>query len=516
VKQYRLQRRQHPLFSPLAILPTLFLICGLSAGVYLSGGQAFSPGELSAVSRNGVELGGFLTHAEFGDRCSQCHAPFQGIEAERCETCHESVAQQRRTVSGIHSRFELVDECAHCHLEHAGSGFDLGAAALANFDHETTQFSLVRHGLDYQSTPFECTACHETRGEFTLLITACTDCHRQAQSEFMAVHIQAYGTDCLACHDGRDTLASFSVESHAQVFALTGAHVDTSCEGCHAGGRFKEVSTQCVACHSDPEAHSGLLGTECAACHTSNAWLPASLDGVPFDHGGDTAFSLVTHTDGYDGLPLTCHACHPGLPNSPSWSAGQGAGTTGRSLAWDSSECVDCHRTADLAFMDSHLTQFSEQCLSCHDGSGNMANFDHNLVWVLEGKHTLLECTACHANQVFRGTATECVACHPEPTLHVGLFGTDCAACHTAQAWQPARLTHHTFPLGHGDEGEIACETCHVTVYTQYTCYDCHAHDPAETEHKHLEEGISPAELPDCVQCHPTGREGEVERGDEA
>jgi hypothetical protein len=42
-----------------------------------------------------------------------------------------------------------------------------------------------------------------------------------------------------------------------------------------------------------------------------------------------------------------------------------------------------------------------------------------------------------------------------------------------------------------------------------YGCYGCHEHEPAEIEHKHLEEGI--ADFGNCVNCHPTGREDEAE-----
>ena len=143
--------------------------------------------------------------------------------------------------------------------------------------------------------------------------------------------------------------------------------------------------------------------------------------------------------------------------------------------------------------------------MDCHTGNGEFTNFDHNQVWLLDGQHATLQCTACHINKLFQGTARECVGCHAEPDIHVGLFGTNCTTCHTAQAWQPARLTQHTFPLDHGEQGEIACVTCHATTYTEYTCYNCHEHEPAETEHKHLEEGISREELPDCIRCHPTG-----------
>jgi hypothetical protein len=71
-------------------------------------------------------------------------------------------------------------------------------------------------------------------------------------------------------------------------------------------------------------------------------------------------------------------------------------------------------------------------------------------------------------------------------------------------------LTGHTFPLDHGGEGQIFCETCHEQTYVEYTCYNCHAHELAQTREKHLEEGIR--EFENCVECHPTGREEETRK----
>ncbi len=499
MKQYRLQKRQHPIFSPVAIVSTLLLVCGLLGGVYLTGGRAFSPGDLSAINHGDIMIGGFFTHTDFGDDCSQCHTPFQGVEAGRCEKCHENVGRQRQTGAGLHSRFELGEACARCHLEHRGNNFDLIVASLVHFDHEVTEFSLAKHALDYTGASLDCTACHLNENDFTPFIKTCADCHREANAEFMTTHTEAYGETCLDCHDGHDTLAGFTIEAHAEAFALTGVHANTPCEDCHAGGRFEYLPQECLACHAEPEPHMGLFGTDCIACHTADGWLPATLDDRPFDHAQATGFSLTKHITGYDGKMFTCRSCH----------------NAGQSLEFADSQCVDCHTPADPTFMHDHMALFGEDCLSCHEGTGNMTNFDHALVWPLAGQHALIECTACHVDHVFRDTPDECVACHAEPEVHTGLFGPDCIACHTAQAWLPARLTQHTFPLDHGDEGEVACATCHPSTYTEYSCYGCHEHNPAETEQKHLEEGISRPELPNCVQCHPTGREHEAEEKDD-
>jgi len=116
-----------------------------------------------------------------------------------------------------------------------------------------------------------------------------------------------------------------------------------------------------------------------------------------------------------------------------------------------------------------------------------------------------------HVDQKFRGTPKECAGCHQEPKIHAGLFGADCAACHTAQAWAPAQLTQHTFPLDHGEQGEITCATCHTDSYVAYTCYGCHDHEPAETRRQHAELDLTEARLNDCAACHATGR---TEEGD--
>lgn len=101
----------------------------------------------------------------------------------------------------------------------------------------------------------------------------------------------------------------------------------------------------------------------------------------------------------------------------------------------------------------------------------------------------------------------QCAACHEEPAIHAGLFGLNCARCHTTLAWAPALLTRHVFALDHGGEGKVACQTCHTETYSQNTCYQCHDHQPDEMEQVHLDEKL--LEFENCVECHPTGQQGE-------
>ncbi|RMF03366.1 MAG: hypothetical protein D6768_06135 [Chloroflexi bacterium] len=492
MKQQRLQKRQHPIFSPLALISTILLACGLLGWMYVAGGQAFSPGELSAVNHSDEQLEGVSTHADFEHVCTECHTPFVGVEARLCERCHTDVAQQQQNEDGLHSRFENVKRCQDCHTEHKGSQFDQFAAALVDFDHTVTDFSLEKHMLDYQNSPIACETCHENTGrKFTMVVSACADCHQAADAEFVSVHTEAFGQDCLACHDGHDTMAGFTLEAHAETFALTGAHVDTTCEKCHAGGVFEGTEHACEACHTEPDAHAQMFGVECASCHSPEGWQPALLDGEPFDHAVSTSFSLVKHQTNYNDAAFTCRTCH----------------AAAQPVEFANAQCVECHQPADPQFMAEHTAQFGQACMDCHNGTGEMTEFDHNQVFVLDGQHAPLECEACHANKVFKGTPKDCAGCHQEPVVHAGLFGLQCDNCHTSGGWQPAQLTRHNFPLDHGGEGEIACETCHTATYVEYTCYNCHAHDPAETEQQHLQENIGAEELLNCVECHPTGQE---------
>jgi hypothetical protein len=223
--------------------------------------------------------------------------------------------------------------------------------------------------------------------------------------------------------------------------------------------------------------------------------LPAHLSGLDAFQHADTSFQLVNHQTTFADKPLTCTACH----------AQAGAGD----FSLTPNACTDCHTTAAPEFMAGHTQQYGTNCAGCHDGAGNMQNFDHQRVFALDGAHAALDCAACHVDQVFHGTAQTCAGCHAEPPIHAGIFGTACAACHTTTAWVPAQLTQHTFPLDHGEQGDIACATCHTQTYTAYTCYGCHEHELQATAARHAKLNLSAESLLACAECHATGREQE-------
>ena len=138
-----------------------------------------------------------------------------------------------------------------------------------------------------------------------------------------------------------------------------------------------------------------------------------------------------------------------------------------------------------------------------------MKNFDHANFFILDGRHAEAECTGCHVDQNWNGLSKLCADCHAEPEIHADLFGLQCEYCHETGAWTPAQLKVHVFPLDHGEPPAPECTVCHLEKYSEYTCYGCHEHQEQEILESHLEDGISPGDIPQCKDCHPTGIIGE-------
>lgn len=539
--------RGHTFFSPLGVILSILFLLGLALIVWYNGGSAFSPGRLTAVSHSSANAGGFRSHADFEGQCERCHQPGGKVQTELCLDCHADVAAQLSAPTALHAG--LADQaCAACHPDHRGRNFDISAAAQPKFDHSSAGFSLIRHSLGFDLASLGCQGCHDpSNPDYAADLERCTNCHGQENAAFMTRHLANYGAGCTQCHDGLDSLARFD---HSQTpFPLDGKHSSLSCSDCHkavhanhtgilvagigdpgpsaavppsplaATGvavigigdpgaaptppspvattevitRFSGLSTDCQSCHTEPAAHHGLFSSNCAACHTTAAWQPASFGGAAFDHNAVQKFSLAHHAQDYAGAAIACTGCHI-QSNDPA--------TT---LSTDLAACTTCHAAHDPTFMQNHLVQAGPNCLECHDGRDRMSAFDHAKIFVLDGQHAGLICRDCHTGGFGENSVSDCVHCHAEPPIHAGYFGLKCQDCHTGQAWSPARLLLHHFPLDHGAAGQVACQTCHPSNYITYTCYSCHDHQPADVSDTHLAKGIAPDELQDCAACHPDG-----------
>lgn len=454
----------------MAAVLTALIIMGFA---FASGGMVFSPGALNA--RAGALLGGVNSHAEIAGQCNLCHAPFWGTAtmADRCVVCHTDLAAQWQDPSTLHGVLRQNNSnlaCRNCHPDHRGPNAPLTDMANVHFPHESLGYSLKAHLLKSDGSPFGCTDCHTQNYIPAFDEAVCETCHTQIDSIFTQTHMLAFGSDCLACHDGIDTYGR-SFNHNKQTFKLIGKHAETICSGCHLNARrladLQSAPQDCYSCHAKDDNHQGRFGTDCGACHTPAAWTPAS-----FDHNLST-FKL-------DGLHIkvACENCHinhvfQGTP----------------------SDCYSCHQKDD-----EHNGQFGTNCAACHTTAGWLpANADHNLfTFKLTGKHTTVFCEKCHINNVFRGTPTDCYSCHQKNDNHKGRFGTNCAACHSTSGWLPATFDHNLsgFPLT-GAHASLNCTQCHTGggfSGLSTACAACHA-EPS------IHAGVFGT---DCARCHNT------------
>lgn len=288
-----------------------------------------------------------------------------------------------------------------------------------------------------------------------------------------------HGGDPVAGYDSHATFSQECTYCHAPIHCIT----DNKCQNCHI--EIARQRTEMVG------LHSRLPGTEkCQSCHVEHQGAEAIISEVPLSnihHEELSGFSLAKHEVRFDSSPMVCEDCH----------------TEGR-FARDEVSCVACHEDADGELIAQHSTEHGENCLDCHDGTGTIIEFDHDTAYILQAGHETAGCIECHSDYLFAGTTQECAACHEEPEIHIGQFGQDCSRCHTAVAWVPAQLTQHRFVLNHGKEETLACNTCHMTAYTQVSCAGCHETADMQAAHpiEHVPDYLAEAS---CVACHHTG-----------
>jgi len=520
-------------------LITLLIVGGVALA---SGGAMFSPGALSKMTGDGQVLSGVTSHAQIDRDCARCHIdPWSSeVMATRCMNCHTDIRAQLADPQSLHNAFPNINQCRTCHSEHNGPAAALTQVSAQDFPHERLKFTLAAHQKRSDGQPFTCADCHgDNVAKFDR--ARCEACHRGYQADFVAKHVADFGSDCLACHDGVDRYSKF--DHNRLKFTLAGKHVEITCGECHRQVRavadFKGASPACIDCHRKDDKHNGSFGVDCAKCHTAESWA-----GAQFDHNL-AAFQLTgqhlkvrcdqCHTNNvFKGTPQTCVACHQ-RDDKHQGKFGTDCAQCHTAENWQDAkfdhnlaafklegkhqtvECAKCHvnnvfqgtpQTCIACHQkdDKHAGAFGTDCAACHNPSNWAdAKFDHNLsTFKLTGAHVSVQCSKCHVNNVFKGTPQTCVSCHAEPQQHLGAFGTDCVQCHSTTTWRGATF-NHAFPLNHGESGNIPCQTCHVTAnFKEYTCYGCHAHDPARIEARHVREGIS--NFQDCVRCHATGR----------
>ena len=158
--------------------------------------------------------------------------------------------------------------------------------------------------------------------------------------------------------------------------------------------------------------------------------------------------------------------------------------------------CLACHKkiTADRksrrGLHGKRRDATVHQCKHCHtDHIGRKADIvgldhetlNHDLTdFNLIGKHRVVGCSNCHkAGAKFRDASGSCVDCHKTIEPHLGRLGTNCATCHTNQAWRPIKKYDHEktkFPLVLSHRN-VKCKSCHAGeryVKLPSSCASCH------------------------------------------
>ncbi|MBN1249632.1 MAG: hypothetical protein JXC32_18360 [Anaerolineae bacterium] len=300
------------------------VICMVPAAafLYLKLSGQLNPGPLS------------MAHQECEKDCKLCHVPVHCLTPNRCQECHQEVAQQMAQANGLHAHLPGTDRCQTCHIEHDGKDATITKVALTHLDHAAlTGFSLDLHLKTAAGEAMVCEDCHSD-GTYVAEAVDCAGCHMEENGDSALAHAERYGGDCLLCHDGEDRMLVFD---HQETYALEGAHADAACEDCHQDRVFAGLAQDCVACHEEPAYHAGQFGTDCARCHGLLAWAPAELTHHTFElaHGVEEAPACTTcHIESY--AAYTCEACHAPLLVEDQHGS---AGTTDLTL------CAECHPT---------------------------------------------------------------------------------------------------------------------------------------------------------------------------
>ncbi len=482
----------------------------------------------------------------FGARCDRCHQesswhhldksvgdlrfhdktryPLRGAHADvACKSCHETRPGKALVYRGLQ-----FATCSACHTDaHVGQlgKIDPGGPGACERCHDVNGFVPVlfdlaahertRYRLTDSHAAVPCDRCHrdepslaarvpepvskrlQAQGrpvtvslallKLDLPLARCDSCHRDPHGGQFRERVKAHG--CADCHNTQSFARVAFDHQRETRFALSGAHRDAPCEGCHrrpAPGQpvtYRPLAAACEACHRD--VHVGQLSagaTPCDKCHTTDNFKPTR-----FDHNDSrfAAFALdgaharkecqVCHfrvevaskvdVARYKPLPTGCDGCHADYHRGKFRGidlAGLFAGKSERAAA-SRTACEQCHTTDGWARV--HVEK--------HDETG----------FPLNDAHALAPCSACHRAGYAVPIPAACHACHRDP--HAGELGAECSACHDARSWETrldAPAHRRTgFPLV-GRHAIIPCRECHTAFRRGFAgaavrCVECHRDD---------------------------------------
>ncbi|MFZ4543186.1 MAG: multiheme c-type cytochrome [Saprospiraceae bacterium] len=421
--------------------------------------------------------------------CVSCHAGGYKGTPTQCKDCHTK--DYNLAINPDHKKLNISTDCISCHTTNPGwspatFGIHNSIYPLNGAHAAISNQCNACHKDNYNNTPNTCVACHKT------------DYNNTKDPDHS---INQFSQDCATCHT-ESAWAPSTFNHDGQYFPIyRGKHKGqwSQCVDCHpVNGDLKQFT--CISCHKNPEtttAHNGVAGynynnNACLACH------PTGDVGMAFNHN-NTAFPLTGAHNGPD-----CIACHA------------------KGYKGTSTVCADCHKVdLDQAINPNHkLLGFSNDCSKCHSTAPgwNPASFsEHNTVYTLKGAHATIanDCAACHKGN-YNNTPNTCIACHNkdyndalDPNHVAFQFSTDCATCHTENAWNPSTFNHDNqfFPIYTGKhKGQWSqCIDCHNKSGNtrEFTCITCHQNPETNTKHQGVAGYNYSSQA--CFACHPTG-----------
>ncbi len=378
-----------------------------------------------------------------------------------------------------------------------GAAMVVASLAAAQFETPNRQFhDKTTFRLEGRHLSVACESCH-LNNVYKGTPRACYDCHWQRRQDDR-FRLQL-GSQCEQCHRPIAWTAVRFDHGSSTGLPLGVAHQQLSCQSCHRNDNLRSAQRDCVSCHEqdyrsarEPNHVAAAFPTTCESCHRPS---DARFQQARFDH--QATFPLVGQH-----ATQSCVACH--------------ANNVYRGTA---RECVGCHRDAyNRTTRPNHAAAgFPTTCESCHrptDPSFGGAGFNHAAVFPLVGQHATQSCVACHANNVYRGTARECVGCHRDaynrttaPNHAAAGFPTTCESCHrpTDPSFGGAGFNHATVFALVGQHAAQSCGACHANnVYrgTPRTCVGCHREDYSRTTApSHAASGFGTT----CDTCHRAG-----------
>ena len=415
-----------------------------------------------------------------GPRCSWNHGAATGMplspahRALGCDSCHTN----RRFDAGSPS-------CYSCHAKeyqattqptHAGRGLPDAVRALpqpshtsfsqATFEHSAyfplagvhaTQACAACHKNNvYKGTPRDCYGCHQT------------DYERTDQSRITR---RPASRPRASRATGRRTRAGRRTFNHSSVYPLVGVHATQACTACHKNNVYKGTPRDCYGCHrtdyertDQPESRGGRASRRPASRATGRRTRA----------GRRRSTTAASSRSSASHATQACTACHKnnvykGTPR----------------------DCFGCHRTELRAHDEpeprgGRLPDHVRVVPPARRTPSWRATFNHSRVFAAGRRRTPTQaCTACHKNNVYKGTPRDCYGCHrtnyertTSPNHAAAGFPTTCESCHSASSstWS-ASFNHNRFFVLAGRHLTAACSSCHKNnVYrgTPRDCYPCH------------------------------------------